>query len=52
MGFVRVAFCAFYVDSQCSWALVQNCLEPVEIPQVQFLDIGDLPVQVEGQVSQ
>ena len=25
MGYVRVAFGALYVESQCSWAVVQNC---------------------------
>ena len=25
MGYVRVAFDAFNVESQCSWARVQNC---------------------------
>ena len=25
LGYVRVAFDAFNVESQCSWARVQNC---------------------------
>ena len=56
MGYVRVAFGALTVESQCSWAVVQSytavadmpvvvlktLLKPVEIPQVQFLDLVEV----------
>ena len=37
MGYVRVAFGALLVESQCSCCRA-DLLKPVETPQVQFLD--------------
>ena len=48
LGYVRVAYGALNVERQYSSEVVQNCFSPVEIPQVQFLVCGVLPVVAEG----